>query len=79
MIHWRYDSGSESPIPTVVFSSDFGLCFDEMAKGQGDFFPNFFPCCGFVYNFFLLNRHVSIPLQHIYEYFRLIARNNGNI
>ena len=35
-------------------------------------FSKFFECCGFVYNFFLLNRNVFVPLQHIHEYFRLI-------
>ena len=37
------------------------------------FFSNFFECCGFVYYFFLLNQHVSVPLQHIHEYYRLIT------
>ena len=36
-------------------------------------FSKFFEYCGFVYKIFLLNRNVSVPLQHIHEYFRLIS------
>ena len=36
-------------------------------------FFKFFECCGFLYKFYLLNRNVSVSLQHIHEYFCLIS------
>ena len=66
-VNWRVQH------PRSFFEIILGLTSMGWLGDEVSIFSKFFECCGFLYNFFLLNRNVYVPLQHIHEYFSLIS------